>query len=92
MKNNEQKIALVVRTPIGTIYRGDVYSVSSINDDGKFDILFGHRGFITLIKDELTIITDKNVTKKLKIDNGLLKCLDNYIEVFLKVSDLPDLQ
>ncbi|MDP3973354.1 MAG: hypothetical protein Q8P92_00830 [Candidatus Daviesbacteria bacterium] len=40
------------------VYEGDVFSVSSKNSQGKFDILKDHANFVTIIENEPIIINN----------------------------------
>ncbi len=47
-------------TPKQVIFQDEAYSVSSINSDGKFDILPQHANFITIIENNDIKILDSN--------------------------------
>ncbi len=64
-------------------YQGKANVVSSQNKLGKFDILPRHTNFISLIFDNLSILTPdkKKVTYQFK--RGVLEVTENKINIFL---------
>jgi F0F1-type ATP synthase epsilon subunit len=54
-----------VITPKSSLFEGEATSVSSINSQGKFDILGQHANFITLIENQeiQIVLIDKQVLK-----------------------------
>lgn len=51
-----QTLKLRIISPKQTIYDGMVFSVSSVNSAGKFDILPSHANFITLIEGKPIVV------------------------------------
>ncbi len=49
-----------VITPKETLYRGEATSVSSINSEGKFDILAHHANFITMVEKHPIEVRERN--------------------------------
>ncbi len=68
------------------VYFDDVAnSISALNDTGPFDILPGHRNFMTLISAcELNIITATG-EEKIKIARGVMHVKSDEVRVFLDV-------
>lgn len=64
-------------------FEGKAKSVSSENQLGKFDILPEHENFISLIFNELVIITDKGERLSYKFKKGVLKVAQNRVKIFL---------
>ena len=64
-------------------YQGKAEAVSSQNKLGKFDILPIHANFITLIFDNLSILTldKKKITYQFK--RGVLEVSENKVNIFL---------
>lgn len=84
--NNKTAIFhLLVRSRQGIVFEGDVKSLSSYNDEGKFDILAQHANFISLIQKSLVIYDMNNNVKELNLENALLRNRGNYVEVYLGV-------
>lgn len=78
------EISLTIRTREGVIYEGTVTGLTSTNKVGKFDVLEEHANFITIIKDKL-IIYEKDQQKEFNLDNGIMKVVENKVEVLLGV-------
>ena len=68
------------------LFEGEVESLSSVNDTGKFDVLRGHANFISLIRDYLVIREKGGRTKEIKIGSGILKVLDNEANIYLGIN------
>lgn len=49
----QELIDVKVMTPHQILFQGKAFAVSSINSDGKFDILPEHANFITLIENQV---------------------------------------
>lgn len=64
-------------------FKGKAKSISSENPLGKFDILPRHANFITLIFNELTIITEKEEKISYKFKKGVLEVTENRVNIFL---------
>ena len=50
---NNTIFKLRVITPKQTLFEGDAVSISSVNSQGKFDILAQHANFITLVETRI---------------------------------------
>jgi F0F1-type ATP synthase epsilon subunit len=64
-------------------YQGEALSVSSQNQLGKFDILPKHTNFITLIFDELSIVTLKGEKITYRFKRGVLEVTKNRVNIYL---------
>jgi F0F1-type ATP synthase epsilon subunit len=69
----------------GVLLEDKVFAVSSTNKNGPFDILEAHSNFITLIHEYLHIHYDRKQVKKMEIDSGVLRCVNNSIQIYLGV-------
>jgi len=77
-----------IRSPKGIVYKGEVLSLSSVNNVGSFDVLPLHTNFITLIQNKLQvrrpdIKTGKPISFDVPIDSGVLYILNNKVTIFL---------
>lgn len=79
---------LVIKAREGTLYKGNVLSLTSFNEQGKFDILAEHANFISLIKSSLVIIEVGGGMREYKISNGLLRARQNNVEVYLGIDSI----
>ncbi|NTU46081.1 hypothetical protein HGA88_00450 [Candidatus Roizmanbacteria bacterium] len=79
-----QKVELTVfvRTPEAVVFEGNAASVSSWNQQGRFDILTYHENFITLISQYVEVQVGK-VTHKWEVSHGVIKAENNTIKIFL---------
>jgi F-type H+-transporting ATPase subunit epsilon len=80
---------LKVSSREGVVYEGEVSSITSYNEKGKFDVLAEHANFISLITNGLEIIeANKKEVKNISLDNALIRVKDNNVEVYLGVEGM----
>lgn len=72
----------------GTLFDGDIKSLTSYNDKGKFDILGLHANFISIIYKKITIIDKNGGSKDMDIDKALLRNKENNLEIYLGIDDI----
>lgn len=76
-------LQLKVMTPRETLYDGPVRSLSSVNDQGRFDILGQHSRFISVVKDELVVRDEHKKKHIFEIDSGVVHCQDDDVKVYV---------
>lgn len=64
-------------------FEGRAKSISSENPLGKFDVLPKHANFVTLIFNELIIITEKDEKISYQFKRGVLEVTENKVNIFL---------
>ncbi len=74
---------LTIRDRDSVIYDGEVNTLSSVNETGKFDVLRKHANFISLIKDYIIVRELTGEEKKYEIGSGIMKVLENDIFIYL---------
>jgi F0F1-type ATP synthase epsilon subunit len=75
-----------VYSPFTTYYDADADSISAENDTGPFDVLLGHRNFLTLLNPCDIIVRRKGQDEeKISITRGLLHVHQDQVVVFLDV-------
>jgi F0F1-type ATP synthase epsilon subunit len=78
------KLRIKVYAPFKVYFDGIADSISAENDTGPFDILAGHKNFMTLLNPcELIIRSEQE--EKIKISRGILHVKGGRITVFLDV-------
>lgn len=85
---SETTFHLSIRSREGKVYEADVVSLTSYNEQGKFDILAQHANFISLVTRELTIREAGGTDKTINIDNALLRAREGRVEVFIGVEGM----
>ena len=74
-----------IYSPFQTYFDNTAYSVSAVNGTGPFDVLPGHKNFLSLLlPGEVIVRTDRD-EEKLKIDRGIMHVHDDAVTVFLDV-------
>lgn len=75
-----------VYSPFHTYFDDRATSISALNETGPFDILPGHRNFMTLVSAcELTIRTESAGEQKIKIARAVMHVKADEVRVFLDV-------
>lgn len=87
---NSQLLIIKVRSPESTLFDGQAKALSSVNEQGRFDVLPQHAHFITLIKELLVIYDKDDKLKTIKLDGGVMKVSDNIVDVFLGIETLKE--
>lgn len=82
---NNKILKVEIINPEKVIYKGEIQALSSINKQGRFDILPSHSNFITLIQDSLVIKIDQENTQEFKLNQGVISCFDNQIKVYIGI-------
>ena len=82
---NDENFNVLVLSRGGILYKGAVKSITSINEQGRFDVLPHHANFISLIKDILIIRELSGNVKEIKIGDGILRVNEKSVEVYLGV-------
>lgn len=86
--NNKNRLFVRVRDINSIIFEGYVKALTSINDRGLFDILPFHTNFISIIKEKIIIHKEDGTKQEIPIDAGVLKQLNNTVQVFLGIKAL----
>ncbi len=74
-----------VYSPFQVYFDNPAYSVTAVNGTGEFDILPGHKNFLSLLLPGEVIVRTKRDEEKLKIDRGIMHVHDDDVIVFLDV-------
>jgi len=83
------KFHLKVASREGVVFDGEVESITSYNEKGKFDVLAQHANFISLIKKSLSVtVSGEGVNKELTFDTALIRVRENNVEVYLGIEGL----
>ena len=84
----EAKFHLLVRSREGIVYRGDVDSITSYNDEGEFDVLAEHANFISLVQKRLVIRDLQGQIRNINVSSALMRVRENFVEVYLGVEGI----
>ena len=75
-----------IYSPFRVYYNDLAETISAVNDTGPFDILAGHRNFLTLLNPcELDIRILGNKEEKIKIERGIMYVKKDRVTVFLDI-------
>jgi len=76
-------LTVTIRNKDKTLFKGQAYAITSINDKGIFDILPEHENFITLIRDRITIHTTPKEKMEIQIENGIARVSENKVNMYV---------
>lgn len=80
------KLAKVkVYSPFRVYFDGEAASVSAENLTGPFDILPGHKNFMSLLTEGDIIIRSNKGEERIKTDRGVMHVRANQVTIFLDV-------
>ena len=75
-----------IYAPFKVYYSGEAVSLSAANETGPFDVLPGHKNFMSLLKPgDVTVRQKDQQDFNLKIDKAVLHVRENKVTVFLDV-------
>ncbi|MFV1916999.1 MAG: hypothetical protein ACC618_00715 [Patescibacteria group bacterium] len=80
---NSVPLSLRVLNRQDILYEGDISSLSSFNDKGKFDVLPKHANFISLVSGQLVARDLKGKEKVIELGSGIMKVSGNKINVYM---------
>lgn len=80
---DQYKLDVFVMTGDSVIFNDEAVSVSSRNDNGRFDILPFHANFISLIKEFVSIQRTAENKKDFVIKSGILRVYENKVQIFV---------
>lgn len=80
------KFHLKIQSRQDTIFEGDVTSVTSYNDKGRFDVLSLHSNFISLIQKNIVVRDGNKIVQNLDIDIALLRVKENSAEIYIGIA------
>jgi len=80
--NTFEDFDLIIHNQVGLVFHDKVTAIASSNNQGPFSVLPGHTNFISLITDAVTAYQVDGQIKKFEIGLGVLRCLNNKVEVF----------
>lgn len=77
-----------IRDTDSVIYEGEVERISSYNEMGPFDIYPMHANFISILRQELSLYSNKQKVKELKFEQAILKIKQDKANIFLGIEVL----
>ncbi len=84
-QQSKTDLQLIVRDRTSILLNSPIKNLSSVNQNGPFDILDGHANFISIVKEKLTVRLMDGKVQEIPIDQGVMKVRDNKIIIFLGI-------
>ncbi len=85
---NDNLFHLKIVAKDGILFDGEIKSLTSYNDNGKFDILALHANFISIIYKSIIIVDSKGGKREMDIEKALLKNKENNLEIYLGIDNI----
>ena len=83
------KISIEIKNSEAILFSGEAKSLSSINEQGPFDILPFHANFFSIIREKITIIGHNDEKTEISIkDNGIMRAMENKVSIFLGIETI----
>ena len=74
-----------ISSPFHVYFDGRANSISALNDTGPFDILPGHRNFMTLVSPCELVLRTASGDQRIKIARAVMHVKADHVTVFLDV-------
>lgn len=85
----DDRILIEIKSSETVIFNGEAKSLSSINEQGHFDILPFHVNFFSIIKEKIMIVDHEGKKTEILVkDHGIIKVMENKISIFLGIETL----
>lgn len=78
---------LIIKNRETILFEGDVFSVTSYNEIGRFDILPQHANFISLLKDKISYTDFDGKEVSISLNSGIIKVENNQVNIFLGIGN-----
>ncbi len=76
---------VVVQSKNGMLSQSAVEAITSLNEQGVFDVLPNHANLISIIKDYVILHFAQNESKEYKFTQGIMEVHSNKVSIFLDV-------
>ncbi len=82
----EKQLDISIRSRNDVVFAGKIWTLTSYNDTGEFDVLPQHANFVTLIKDVIILNKSRQDEKKIEVKSGgLMNVEQDRIDVYLGI-------
>lgn len=75
-------LSVYVRSTESVLYEGQAKAITCFNTKGRFDVLPYHVNFISLIQDQVIILTPSGETINFTIGEGIIRIAHNQVTIF----------
>lgn len=79
---------VTIKDTQGVIFDGNVDRISSYNEVGPFDIYPMHANFISILRQELALYSNREKIKELKFEQAILKVKQDKAKIFIGIEVL----
>lgn len=83
--SDKPQLNVSVRSKEKILFQGISFTLTSVNERGKFDVLPFHTNFITLIFDQIAIDEGRTTEQIIKLEKGVLYVMSNNVNVYVGI-------
>lgn len=83
VEKTSNSLTVEIITPNNIVLKEDVYSVSSLNEEGMYDILPLHENFITILREKIKIFYVNGKVEDLEVKEGVQRVRNGKVEIFV---------
>lgn len=86
MQTQTKSLQVSISSADEVVWEGTALSVSSENQEGKFDVLPGHANFITIVTGKpITIQTSPTEEQKNTYKSAVIYALEDTVKIFVDI-------
>lgn len=85
LQSSKPLIDATLKTKEKALFDNMVYTVTSVNESGVFDILPFHTNFITLISKYVIFDRGLSSERKFDLEKGVLYVMSNKVDVYIGI-------
>lgn len=78
-------LKVTVKSRKKVLLEGLVYSLTSFNVVGEFDVLPQHANMITLLKEKIIVDKGRPTQNEIKFDSALMSVMGNEVSVYVDI-------
>ena len=82
---NARFLKVTVKHKDNSFSEEEVKAISSVNEQGPFDVLPMHENFISIIKTRIILHKKDGSARQIDLERGVLKIFKNEVNVYLGV-------
>jgi F0F1-type ATP synthase epsilon subunit len=85
-KDHQKELHIKVYSPFKVYFDGYASSLTAVNDTGQFDVLLGHKNFLSLLNPcDIVVRKIDSDQEDFPITRGIIHVENNMVTVFLDV-------
>jgi F-type H+-transporting ATPase subunit epsilon len=79
-----------ILSPQGTVFKGEMFSVSFPTASGVITVMSGHANLVTKLRNGEIVIESQSGTKKIAVSGGFIEIVNNHVNVIAEFATQSD--